>query len=167
MFIMNKVGWLIITGALLLNVVHYFENFAPTDRGVIHLITPAYGRAQDVWSQAELRCITRVVYNESRNQSDLGQLAVAATLLNRALSPKFPDHNVCDVAKQRGQYAYSTMPSPRNSIDRAALVKAHEIAEYAASNYGALPEDMRSFLYFNSHPPRKGSTTIGDHNFYV
>lgn len=164
---MKKFGWFIIIGALLLNAINYFESYVPTARQDVQLDGINTAGRSDGWTKAELRCIARVVYNESRNQSELGQVAVATTLLNRSLSSKFPHYNVCDVAKQRGQYAYSAVPSPRNAIDRAALVKAHAVAEYVTSNYGALPEEMRSFLYFNSHAPRRGATTIGDHAFYA
>ena len=164
---MKKWGWLIITGALLLNAINYFEGYAPSGTTSIQLSSNGPAGPSEVWSKDERECITRVVYNESRNQAELGQLAVAATLLNRSLSPKFSREDVCQLAKQRGQFAYVAIPSPKNATDRAALVKAAQVAEYVTSNYGALPEELRSYLYFNSHPPRKGASTIGDHNFYA
>jgi len=163
---MKMFGWLIIMGTLLTNAICYFHNYIPEGRTVTKIDIESMPAQSNGWTQSERQCIARVVYNESRNQSRAGQIAVAATLLNRSLSSKFSRTDVCDLAKQRGQYSYRVKPNPKNSIDRAALVKANEISEYVTSNYGALSTEIRSFLYFNSHPPRRGFTTIGDHKFY-
>lgn len=48
---------------------------------------------------AELICLAKNVYFESRGESEAGQLAVAHVTMNRVYSPNFPN-TVCDVVYQ-------------------------------------------------------------------
>jgi len=43
------------------------------------------------FSQQDLKLLANAVYGESRGEPDIGQVAVAAVILNRVDSPKFPD----------------------------------------------------------------------------
>lgn len=122
--------------------------------------------SRPAFSEREIGCLTRVVYNESRNQPRIGQRAVAAVVINRALSPRWRADNLCKIAQQPAQFYWSVAPHPRNPIDAKALVVAEEVARYVTSNYGALDEKMRSYVFFNSGRARAGADTIKDHNFY-
>ncbi len=51
----------------------------------------------------ELECLATNVYFEARDQTDLGQQAVAHVTLNRVKSPNFPSM-ICDVVKQGPTY---------------------------------------------------------------
>ena len=57
---------------------------------------------------AEEECLAKNIYFESRNQSHLGQIAVAHTTLNRVLDDRYPN-NVCDVVKQGKKNADGSM----------------------------------------------------------
>jgi N-acetylmuramoyl-L-alanine amidase len=47
----------------------------------------------------EMECLAKNIYFESRNQSRLGQIAVAQVTLNRVTDLRYPD-TVCDVVEQ-------------------------------------------------------------------
>ena len=47
-------------------------------------------------------CLALNVYHEAKNQSLIGQIAVAQVVMNRVKDERYPD-NVCDVVYQ-GQY---------------------------------------------------------------
>lgn len=49
--------------------------------------------------ESQMMCLSLAVYFEARNQSLLGQAAVAKVVLNRAEDPFWPN-NLCDVVKQ-------------------------------------------------------------------
>lgn len=50
----------------------------------------------------EIDCLARNIYFEARNQSVLGQLAVAEVVLNRVKSKRFPN-TICEVVYQGGE----------------------------------------------------------------
>lgn len=57
---------------------------------------------------ADEECLAKNIYFESRNQSHLGQIAVAHTTLNRVIDDRYPD-TVCDVVYQGRQNADGSM----------------------------------------------------------
>lgn len=50
-------------------------------------------------SSPEMECLAKNIYFESRNQSHLGQVAVAHTTLNRVMDKRYPN-TVCEVVEQ-------------------------------------------------------------------
>lgn len=54
---------------------------------------------------AELRCLAKTVYFESRGESLVGQLAVAHVVINRAQSGRFPT-SLCGVVHQKSQFSF-------------------------------------------------------------
>ena len=50
-------------------------------------------------SPVHMECLAKNIYFESRNQSRLGQIAVAHVTLNRFVDDRYPN-NVCDVVQQ-------------------------------------------------------------------
>lgn len=50
-------------------------------------------------SPAQMECLAKNIYFESRNQSHLGQIAVAHVTLNRLTDDRYPS-TVCDVVQQ-------------------------------------------------------------------
>jgi len=50
--------------------------------------------------EKELTCLTQNIYHEARNQSILGQIAVAYVTINRTKSAEFPN-SICSVVYQR------------------------------------------------------------------
>jgi len=135
----------------------------PTGRSTISLALPQ-PILTGAFSEREIECLTRVVYNESRNQAELGQRLVAATVINRSLDARWKSHDLCTIATQPRQFAHGT-PTPSTRLERQALQRAAEVAREVTSNYGALDEQARSFVFFNSGKAKPGSVTIGDHHF--
>lgn len=70
------------------------------------LMTSTTALADDVqltdFDLTEIDCLARNVYFEARNQTVLGQIAVASVVLNRVKSSKFPS-TICGVVYQGGE----------------------------------------------------------------
>ena len=58
-------------------------------------VTTAYSNAKE--------CMTEAIYHEGKNQSFLGQIAIAQVIMNRVYSKHFPS-SVCDVVHQAQTY---------------------------------------------------------------
>ena len=57
-----------------------------------------------------IMCLALNVYHESKNQSFIGQVAVAQVVMNRVQDSRYPN-NVCDVVKQGLTYKWKpTLP---------------------------------------------------------
>lgn len=167
---MLKVLWpyIVATVCLVGGASEFFAGYrgeGTTSIRNVGLVSPRTTASPD-FSEREIGCLTRVVYNESRNQPIAGQRAVAAVVINRSLSARWQATNLCSIAKAKRQFHWSVPPAPRNSLDRRALVIAEEVARYVTANYGGLSEEMRSFVFFDKGKAPRDSTTIGDHNFY-
>ena len=65
-----------------------------------------------------LMCMALNIYHEARNQSIVGQVAVAEVVMNRVEDSRFPD-TICEVVKQAITYKNTcllyTSPSPRDT----------------------------------------------------
>ena len=78
-------------------------------------------------------CIASAVYHEARDQSLLGQVAVAQVILNRR---KPRGRSACEVVEQRKQFSFTLVPyserlakfKSANSIDSKAKAVAVQIA---------------------------------------
>lgn len=145
----------------------YFAHYQPPcTEIVIRLEIPAPAQSIDEYGEREVRCLRDVIYNESRNQSVAGQIAVGAVVINRVLDKRWKS-TVCGVTKAKAQFA-SQVPTPSNTLERKALVRATRIAVYVLNNYTTIKEELRSFYYFHSGArPSWATTTIGDHHFGV
>ena len=113
------------------------------------------------YSQNEIDLICKIVYAESRGESDLGQKAVANVVINRVKSGKFAK-SVEGVIFQKGQFSPAGRGGFRN-IRYDAKTKANVTA--VLSGERVIPD---SVMYFNGAAglPRKLYTKIGNHNFY-
>lgn len=144
----------------------YFAHYQPPCTAiVIRLEVPAPAPRIDSYGEREVRCLRDVIYNESRNQSVAGQIAVGAVVINRVLDKRWPSR-LCSVARQPMQFA-ARSPKPRNVLEQRALRKAETLAIYTLNNYTILEASIRSSRYFNSGRARPNVTmTIGNHHFY-
>nr|WP_309100943.1 cell wall hydrolase [Fredinandcohnia onubensis] len=93
------------------------------------------------FSSAELDLLARIVRAEAQAEPFEGKVAVAAVVLNRVESPKFPD-TIRDVIYQRGQFqpvrnGQINKPADEESIKavRAALTEMRNIAKDALFFY--------------------------------
>ena len=106
----------------------------------------------------EIETLARLVYLEARGESFTGQQAVAEVVLNRMLSPSFPN-NVYDVIYQSGQF------TPAGSIPYTKPGQTQYDAVAAAlSGPNVLPQQV---LYFATGPNGRSNVwgCIGNHCF--
>lgn len=83
---------------------------------------------------AAIMCLAMAIYAEARGEPEPGQWMIAAIVLNRVESPRYPD-NICDVVAQRKQFSFTgqPFPVPNNPQDRQALARAVDIAHLSIS----------------------------------
>lgn len=101
---------------------------------------PEQGRYGQLYLSAdEIETLARLVYLEARGESFEGQQAVAEVVLNRVLSPSFPD-NVYDVIYQVGQFA------PAGNIPfTVAMQTQYDAVACALSGPNILPQAVCYF----------------------
>ena len=126
---------------------------------------------------AESECLAQNIYYESRNQSPIGQMAVAEVTMNRVNSHKFPN-NVCDVVYQPGAFSWTyyeditTIPPIfPNTIEKDAWQKALVISKiYIAGMESDLTKNALYYHKTTISPYWSNyfseTVTIGDHVFY-
>lgn len=106
-----------------------------------------------VISKEDMHCLVQNIYFEARNQSDLGQLAVAMVTLNRVRDTRYPN-TVCGVVWQPKQFSWTHDGKPDepgdNVLEQEAWNHAYNIADIA--------------LYLD-HDPVQGATMF--HGDYV
>ena len=83
-------------------------------------------------SKEDRYCLQQNIFFEARNQSTLGQVAVAWVTLNRMESSRYPD-TICDVVWQHKQFSWThdgkkDTPSD-NVLEQKAWEKARTVAE--------------------------------------
>ncbi len=124
---------------------------------------------------ADSLCLSTTLYLEARNQSPLGQQAVAEVALRREESGLWGD-SMCEVVTARKQFA-PTLVSPRTRMNNTeAWAQAVGIAIESERNW-ALPVGQRTEVvpgasHFMAHAIAAPSwrnayqvATIGDHTF--
>ncbi|HEY1070485.1 cell wall hydrolase [Thermomonas sp.] len=125
---------------------------------------------------ADSLCLSTTVYLEARDQSVLGQQAVAEVALRRRDSGLW-GRNLCQVVTARKQFA-PTILSPQTRLSNIdAWTEAVGVALASERNW-ALPRDQRKLVvpgasHFAAHAIANPSwsnafqvATIGDHTFY-
>jgi spore germination cell wall hydrolase CwlJ-like protein len=78
----------------------------------------------------DVECLTRIVFNESRNEPIAGKQMVAQVTVNRAASGKFPD-TICKNMKAKGAYSFYNPESKHVDKARKYPVEYKHIAEKA------------------------------------
>lgn len=119
---------------------------------------------------ADMDCLARAVYFESRGEPLAGQLAVATVIVNRAESSRFPD-TYCDVVKQRSQFSFvkgGHVPQPRAGT---AWNNARKIARIAHRDLWESEADDSLYFHATYVNPRWASrmtmrAKIKTHVFY-
>ena len=128
-----------------------------------------------------LMCMAMNVYHEARNESTMGQLAVAQVVMNRVEDDRFPDE-VCAVitqgihweskpAKNRCQFSWycdGISDEPRNE---KAFVRSQEIASMVLNGWTHSFADGATHYHADYVMPSWAHTftkvaTIDNHIFY-
>jgi spore germination cell wall hydrolase CwlJ-like protein len=123
-----------------------------------------------------LKCLTQAVYYEAAREPDLGQEAVAQTVLNRVRHPAYPD-SVCGVvyqgsARRTGcQFSFTCDGSLARAPEPSAWARAERVARRALD--GAVLEDVGPATHYHADyvapywaPTLVKLTRIGAHIFY-
>ena len=103
------------------------------------------GNAPVNYSEKDLDCITRIVYNESNGQPDKGRQAVALVVINRS---KKSEESFCETAHKPGQF------------DRRAFTRTIPVNKYNETRDTILPVIIGDIIDFT-----RGA--ISFHNIHV
>ena len=133
-------------------------------------------------ANAERDCLAQAIYHEARGESEVGQLAVANVIVNRARSGKFPStlcgviYQNADKGRNRCQFTFACdgrtdAPGERRAWARSAAMAENVYAEFALGQaVGAVPG---SALYYHTTAVRpswantySAVAQIGSHIFY-
>ena len=129
-----------------------------------------------------LTCLALTVYFEARDQSTLGQLAVAQVVMERVESDRFPD-TVCDVVKQGGDFrryqchfswycdGLSDSPTDERAWERAFLTASAALSGTRSADLAGVTHYHGDYVspvpYWASVSTVHLVTQIGDHIFYT
>lgn len=125
---------------------------------------------------ADSLCLSTTVYLEARDQSALGQQAVAEVALRRRDSGLW-GRNLCQVVTARKQFAPTPLSPQTRLSNIEAWTEAVSVA-FASERNWALPRSQRKLVVpcqpFRRHRDRQPQleqradqvATIGDHTFY-
>lgn len=130
----------------------------------VHNLTPHQVLNHRV-SKQELNLLARAVYGESRGEPYLGQVAVAAVVINRVLSWQFPN-TFAEVIYQRGQFSAvgdgQINLRPNQTAYRAARAALNGNDPTNGALYFYNPRTATRVRFFKG---RRVITQIGDHLF--
>ena len=125
-----------------------------------------------VYMADQIECLAKNIYFEARDQSFLGQRAVAWVTLNRVHNKKYPK-NICDVVWQYHQFSWTHDGKSDNPGNNFAWHRAMLIAEIVLDRYGDMddPTDGAVMFHANYVDPYWNSkytktVRIDDHIFY-
>lgn len=128
-------------------------------------------------SEKEFYCLQQNVYFEARNQSELGQRAVAWVTLNRMTHKRYPN-TICEVVFQRKQFSWThdgKKDEPgKNILEQRAWQKAGEIADSVLDKwYNNAKSPVENAIMFHAHYVKPSwrkqydrVAQIDDHIFY-
>ena len=133
-------------------------------------------------ANAERDCLAQAIYHEARGESEVGQLAVANVIVNRARSGKFPS-TLCGVIYQNAEKGYhrcqftfacdgrTDAPGERRAWARSADLAQSVYAEFAlGEQVGAIPGSALYYHTTNVNPSWSNTynavAQIGSHIFY-
>ena len=114
--------------------------------GVTLLFSPL-ALAEELDGRKELYCLATNIYFESRNQPQIGRVAVGQVTMNRVNSPKFPN-TVCEVVHQAKYY-----PSGRIDLHSCQFSWYCDGKSDAVRNQKAWDESMYSALFVYTSDP--------------
>lgn len=116
------------------------------------------------------RCLATIVYWEARGESKKGQLAVAHTVINRALKRKL---SICETMRQRKQFSWYSPEKEKIALSRIdkQLALAYDVMQEHDSGRrvdvvaGATHFATRGIVNYWT-AKFKHIVTIGKHKFY-
>jgi spore germination cell wall hydrolase CwlJ-like protein len=127
--------------------------------------------------ERETRCLTDAIYHEARSESEAGQMAVAAVVLNRLASGRYAD-TICGVVYQGAdrltgcQFSFTCDGSLKAPIEPVAWARAERVArDIILGHRRNLVGDATHYHADYVDPTWAGSYSrsvrIGKHIFYT
>ncbi|MCG8513153.1 MAG: cell wall hydrolase [Halanaerobiales bacterium] len=130
----------------------------------IDKLTPRQALAKTI-RQEDLELLARVIHGEARGEPFIGQVAVGAVVINRVISPYFPD-TFRGVIYQRRQFSAVADGQINLKPNRTAYRAAREALKGTDPTMGAMyyynPKFAKYQWWFQK---RRFLVTIGDHIF--
>ena len=149
---------------------------------IIAIVTAALLIPVRLSASEEVECMAEAIYYEARNQSQLGQLAVAIVIRNRMKDPRWPS-TACEVVKDGRywngnpvrdmcQFSYWCDGKPERPAEKKAWDIATRIAKLVY-NHNIEVEDLEKATHYHALSVRPFwadklilCLQIGDHRFY-
>lgn len=130
----------------------------------------------DEFEAEEHLCLSQAIYFEARNQSVLGQIAVADVILNRVDHGRFPN-TICGVVFQgeerrnRCQFSFACDGLPETAYEMGAWAKSEALADLIMRGFRPPLTRYATFYHAEYVSPSWAkafveTTVIGDHIFY-
>lgn len=99
----------------------------------------------ETFEEDDRHCLTQNVFFEARNQSEIGQEAVARVTLNRMESNRYPD-TICGVVWQNKQFSWThdglSDEASDNILEQRAWKKAEEVTNQVLRDYVTMQLDI-------------------------
>ncbi len=147
---------------------------AKTDQPTLNLARASLGSTS---SDAQISCLAKNIYWESRSEPRAGQLAVAHVTVNRMVHPKFPS-TICGVVYQgeestfgRCQFSWWCDGKSDHPTEHRAWKSALKLAAAVVSRKHSDPTNGALFYHHHQVRPhwaasKRLSRHIGKHLFY-
>ncbi|MGH6884161.1 MAG: cell wall hydrolase [Hypericibacter sp.] len=128
-------------------------------------------------SEADLQCLALTIYHEARGEPELGKLAVAHVVINRAHDPRFP-MRICDVVYQKKELRpraceFSWTCDPLSDQPRDAEAWLHSMSVARQVYWGLTEDPTAGAMWFHADyvrpewaDPLAAPQRIGHHLFY-
>jgi N-acetylmuramoyl-L-alanine amidase len=120
-------------------------------------------RIKDI-SDNDLYCLTQNIFFEARDQSLLGQAAVAHVTLNRVRSAAYPA-SVCGVVWQPGQFSWTEDGRSDRMTDLDAIGRAVDVA--LAASRGKIKDPTGGSMHYFAHRKVKPDWAKGGFRFIL
>jgi spore germination cell wall hydrolase CwlJ-like protein len=115
----------------------------------IAMATSIDNQVQKVNIEKQTDCLAKNIYFEARNQSFLGQRAVAWVTLNRVKDEQYPK-SVCEVVWQDGQFSWTEDGKSDKPNDETSWMLAQFVAEIAMYSYGQIPDPTNGATMYHA-----------------
>lgn len=116
-----------------------------------------------------LFCLATAVFFEARGEEHVGQMAVAAVIVNRMLDSRYPD-TICEVVWEPKAFSFTHDGIPETMHDAEARKQAYDVAALTLDGFGLGITSTHYHttsikVYWSTHYELDG--VLGSHVFYT
>lgn len=122
-------------------------------------------------STREVNCLAENIYYEARNQSIVGQIAVAQVTINRMQHDSMFKSSICGVVHEKSQFSWTlSKVQPKKEPEAWNMSKA--LAKAVIDGYARIPNFDALYYHTDKVNPKwnrkkQPITKIGSHIFYL